>query len=228
MKRLPVARLDAVQRTGRVGRYADQPGTDALVLNVRGGELVAVVPSDAPARGAESTARVLRLTLRLEDERVLNIELDPSDGAVTVEDQSASLHRHGIATDAGHEGHLGWRQHGRTAGDVMTADVVTASADMLVEDVAKLLAFHGITGMPVEDWDGRVIGVVSEADVIGKIGDTVADVMSTDVISVAPTIGLDEVANVMTDRKIHRVLVMDGEQLRGVVSRADMVRALAV
>ena len=52
----------------------------------------------------------------------------------------------------------------------MAREIVTVGSDMLVEDAAKLLAYHNISGMPVEDPDGKVCGIVSEADVIGHIG----------------------------------------------------------
>ena len=109
----------------------------------------------------------------------------------------------------------------------MTRSVLTASPDELVEDIAKRLSFHNVSGMPVEDWDGKVIGIVSEFDVMGKFHDTVGDVMSSDVISVSRDTPLSEVAALMAERRIKRVPVLDGGLLVGIVSRADIVRALA-
>ena len=108
----------------------------------------------------------------------------------------------------------------------MTRDVQTASADELVEDVAKRLAFHNISGMPVEDWDGRVIGIVSELDVIDKLHDTVRDAMSSDVVSVSRDTPIEQIAALMTERRIKRVPVLAEGMLVGIVSRHDIVRGL--
>ena len=94
-------------------------------------------------------------------------------------------------------------------------------------DAAKLLAYHNISGMPVEGWDGSIVGIVSEADVIGHIGATVSDVMTRDVISVGQEATVEEIASLMAERRIKRVPVMTNGQVVGMVSRADIVRALA-
>src|SRR3712207_6894732 len=57
--------------------------------------------------------------------------------------------------------------------------ILTATRDMPVDELTKLLAFHNISGMPVLDESGALIGIVSEADVIGKEGVTVGDRKST-------------------------------------------------
>ena len=69
------------------------------------------------------------------------------------------------------------------ARDIMTTPVVTVTADMSIRDLAKILTEKGISGAPVVDDSGRVVGIVSEADVIAKNGFTVADVMQSQVIS---------------------------------------------
>jgi len=109
----------------------------------------------------------------------------------------------------------------------MSRTVVAVNADMLVEDAAKLLAYHNISGMPVEGWDGGVVGIVSEADVIGHIGMTVSEVMTSEVISVGERATVEEIAALMAERRIKRVPVMEDGGVVGMVSRADIVRALA-
>jgi CBS domain-containing protein len=109
----------------------------------------------------------------------------------------------------------------------MTSPVLTVSADELVEDVVKRLAFHEIGGMPVEDWDGTIIGMVSQSDVIDKLGVVVRDVMQTALVSVKPGMSIDQVAAVMAENQIKRVPVLDGNRLLGIISRADIVRAMA-
>jgi CBS domain-containing protein len=105
--------------------------------------------------------------------------------------------------------------------------VLTASPDELVEDIAKRLVFHNITGLPVLDWDDRVIGMVSEVDVIDKLGETIGDVMSTELTTVSRETAVEEIAALMTGRRIKRVPVIAEGMLVGIVSRADIVRAFA-
>ena len=97
----------------------------------------------------------------------------------------------------------------------MAREIVTVGSDMLVEDAAKLLAYHNISGMPVEDPDGKVVGIVSEADVIGHIGAIVSDVMTEDVISVGEEATVEEIATLLATHRIKRVPVMDGGRCGG-------------
>ena len=197
---------------------AEESG-EAVELAVRGGIVIATVPGEGGA------ATALHGTLRLENEQVLHFEIRPGSARCAFEDESAHLHRQRQERAAAG---LPPRPGGtRTAEEIMTREVLTANPDMLVEDIAKLLTFHNISGMPVEDATGKVVGVVSEADVIGKIGTTVDEVMSSDVISVRRDTPLEEIATLMAQQRIKRVPVMDNESLVGIISRADIVRALA-
>jgi CBS domain-containing protein len=81
--------------------------------------------------------------------------------------------------------------------------------------------------MPVLDTAGAMIGIVSEADVLGKRGATVGEIMTSEVISVAEATPIERIAALMAEKKIKRVpVVADGDRV-GMVSRADIVRALA-
>ncbi len=113
----------------------------------------------------------------------------------------------------------------RTAADIMAPHVVTLGPDVLVEDAAKLLALHNISCMPVEGWDGKVVGIIGQADVVGKIGQTVADVMSTDVISTAEDASIEQIIALMSERSLEWVPVMSGDSLLGVIGLADIMRA---
>ncbi|MDP8924285.1 MAG: CBS domain-containing protein [Chloroflexota bacterium] len=211
LARLPAENLEAIPT---------EEGHEAAALNVRGGEVIAVVPKGTPDERVESDAVVIRGGLRLEDERLLTFQVRPGRDNVTFEDYSARLHpapRRPAPPAVARQ----------TAADIMTREVVAVSADMLVEDAAKLLAYHNISGMPVEGFDGSIVGVVSEADVIGHIGTTVSDVMTEDVISVGPGASVEEIAALMAERRIKRVPVMEDGRVVGIVSRADIVRALA-
>ena len=91
-------------------------------------------------------------------------------------------------------------------------------------EAAELLLYHHISGMPVLDGDGRLVGVVSEIDVIDKQGETVADVMSRRVVSVDATAHPEAIAAVMARAQIKRVPVLQDDVVVGIISRADIVR----
>ena len=116
-----------------------------------------------------------------------------------------------------------------TAKDVMTRDVVSTRPSCRVEEVTRVLCFHGISGLPVTDDDGNVIGMVSEADILGRTAgqDTIQDIMSSPPITITEEASLEQIAGVLTERKIKRLPVVRDGKLVGIVSRADVVRALA-
>ncbi len=215
--------------SGQEGVEADD-SDEAVVLAVRGGEVIAVVPAGTPDDRVVGVAAVVRGALRLENERVLTFEIHEGASSAFFEDEAAGLHErrqqsgaHGLSAITSGD-YMGVP---RTAGEIMNRDVVTTSPDLPVAELARLLTFHNISGMPVADASGRVVGIVSEADVIGKRGTTVGDVMMSDVVSVSSGTPVEEVAALMTERHFKRVPVMDEGALVGIVSRADIVRALA-
>ncbi len=137
--------------------------------------------------------------------------------------------------------------------DVMTKHVVTAARDMDVHEAARLLSERRISGMPVVDDNQRVVGVISEADILflagistehrlrdilkrlrgephhqRRAGEKVEDVMSTPPITALPTDEVRRVAAVLDERRIKRLPVVDENgRLVGIISRGDIVRALA-
>lgn len=115
-----------------------------------------------------------------------------------------------------------------TAKDIMTTEVVTVSPDTPVEELAKLLSEHKISGVPVVDAEGNVVGIATEADIIakGKEG-KVEDIMTREVVSVTEDTPVEEIARILSDKGIKRVPVLREGKLVGIVSRADIVRAFA-
>jgi CBS domain-containing protein len=138
--------------------------------------------------------------------------------------------------------------------DVMTRDVATARAEMTLKEAARGMAARGISGMPVVDEDGSVIGVISEADLLGKERDEpernggalgrfrqrgetdegrrfaarlVGAAMTTPAITVAPYCPVTIAADRMLEAGINRLPVIRRDTLIGIVTRADLVRAFA-
>lgn len=108
--------------------------------------------------------------------------------------------------------------------EIMTRDVITVPPEMPVKEVANLLAEKRITGLPVVDASGQVVGVLSELDLISRQGKTVGDIMSTQVISAAEDADAQEVANLFSSRRIRRVPILADGKLVGLVSRSDLMR----
>lgn len=142
------------------------------------------------------------------------------------------------------------------ARDVMTADVVTVTEDADVRDVARLLLRHRISAVPIVDSGNRVLGIVSEGDLMQRPeaeteyrlswwlaflaeprdrakeyvkhhSTRVKDVMTRDVVAVTEDTTLNEIAHLLETRRIKRVPVLRGGVLVGIVSRANLLQGLA-
>jgi CBS domain-containing protein len=141
------------------------------------------------------------------------------------------------------------------ARDFMTKDVVTAGADTTVGEIAALLVLHHISAVPIVA-DGQLLGIVSQTDLahrsetgtekrrkwwlevfadpdsmareyVKSHGHKARDVMTRVVVSVAEDASLADVADVLDTQRIRQVPVTSGGRLVGMISRADLVRALA-
>ena len=113
------------------------------------------------------------------------------------------------------------------AKDIMTRDIITVSPTMKVKDLAMTLIKNQISGAPVAAKNGKILGVVSEADIISKKGKDVKSIMSAKVISVGEDASVEEIARLMTAHAIKRLPVMKDGAIVGIVSRADIVSAIA-
>jgi CBS domain-containing protein len=114
------------------------------------------------------------------------------------------------------------------AEEVMTTRVITVTENQTKQEAARLLAEHRISGLPVVNANKVVVGVVTEYDVIGKDGRTVGEIMTRGVVSVTPDTDLEEVSHLLVHERIKRVPVLDQGRLVGIVSRADLVRVVAM
>jgi CBS domain-containing protein len=108
----------------------------------------------------------------------------------------------------------------------MTSELVTVGPMAPIKEATDLLAFHGISGVLVCD-DERLLGVVSEADIISRFGSDVSDIMTREVVTVPETMPIRDVADLLVRRGIKRAPVMRDGRVVGLISRADLVRWLA-
>jgi CBS domain-containing protein len=114
------------------------------------------------------------------------------------------------------------------ARDIMTTGVISVRDDEEIEPAARMLTHHRISGLPVVNAAGTLVGLVTEHDLIARKGRTVSDIMSRSVISVSPDTTVEEVAHLLAIRHIRRVPVIEGDRLVGIVSRSDLVRQIAM
>jgi CBS domain-containing protein len=114
------------------------------------------------------------------------------------------------------------------AKEIMTQPVIAVTPSTPVRSLAKILNKNRISGVPVLDKRGRVVGIVSEQDLLSKRGAQVKSIMSETVIGVNEDTSVEEIASLMATRKVKRLPVMRGQQLAGIVSRADIIRAMAM
>ena len=113
------------------------------------------------------------------------------------------------------------------AKDIMTKDIITVPPTMTIKQLAMTLIKNQVSGAPVAGRNGKIIGVVSEADIVAKRGKDVKAIMSKKIISVGEETLVEEIAQLMTTHNIKRVPVMRGDDVVGIVSRADIVSAIA-
>ena len=141
------------------------------------------------------------------------------------------------------------------AADLMTSFVVTVRPDATIEHAAQLMLQYRISGLPVTDSDGAVLGIVTESDLLrraetgtekrrarwvslligpGRLaqeyvrthGRMVAEVMTERVFTVTPETPLADLVALMETKRVKRVPVVDQRRLVGIVSRADVMAAL--
>jgi len=114
------------------------------------------------------------------------------------------------------------------AKDIMTTDVITVSPNTTIKNLAMTLIKNQISGAPVSAKNGKIVGVVSEADIVAKKGKDVKAIMSKKIISVSEETPVEEIARLMTTHRIKRLPVMRQDAVVGIVSRADIVSAIAL
>jgi CBS domain-containing protein len=146
------------------------------------------------------------------------------------------------------------------ASDFMTREVLTVKPDMTVKELACFLIEHQLSGAPVVDKGGKLLGIVTEADLIEQnknlhiptvitlfeaviylenprhmekeikemMASTVTDLARKKVVTVGEDADVHEVATIMSEKKVHLIPVLRGDELVGIIGKADMIRALTM
>ncbi|HZD70098.1 MAG TPA: CBS domain-containing protein [Actinomycetes bacterium] len=132
--------------------------------------------------------------------------------------------------------------------EIMSSPVLTVTPGTGVKEAAALLVERGFTALPVVDAEGRLVGIVTEADLMplettadprshmaplqagqqaGRLPGTVAEVMTREVVALSPDAYAAQAAQVMLARHLRSVPVTDEGKVVGVVTRRDLLRVLA-
>ncbi len=116
------------------------------------------------------------------------------------------------------------------AKDIMTKEVSTVRQDAKITDVIRLLAQKRITGVPVVSDDMRLLGVVTEKDILRTLrydqnikGKSAADLMTSEIISFDENDSLMEVFESLVENDFRRVPILSEGILVGIVSRRDII-----
>jgi CBS domain-containing protein len=147
----------------------------------------------------------------------------------------------------------------KTVADVMTKEVLTVKGETPLKDAIKILAEKKISALPVIDDSGKLIGTLSERDLMWQesgvetppyimlldsiiylqnpaqhdkeiqkaLGQTVAEVMSESPLTIKPEQSIKEAARLMHSEKIRRLVVVDEQQVIGIITQGDIVRMMA-
>ncbi|OGW32031.1 MAG: hypothetical protein A2X59_05585 [Nitrospirae bacterium GWC2_42_7] len=136
--------------------------------------------------------------------------------------------------------------------DAMTRDIIAVGKFEDINNAVKLLAEKNISGLPVVDKDNKVVGIISEADVVSMVGSRrahtfkeilgsivgyplperkkghiVGDIMTSPAVTVYPDAEISEAVRLMDAHRIRRLIVVDNDQrLVGLLSRSDIVKAM--
>ncbi len=145
-----------------------------------------------------------------------------------------------------------------TAKDIMTKNVTTVRATTTIEELARILMEHKISGVPVVDDAGDLIGIVTENDLInqnrrlhiptvmrlfdsfimlespGKIEKeikkmtaiTVNDIYTKEVITVAEDTPVQDIATIMSEKKVHLIPVVEGKKILGIIGKIDLIKGI--
>jgi CBS domain-containing protein len=120
----------------------------------------------------------------------------------------------------------------RKARDIMTTTVITVGPDLLLSDVIKLLLRWHISGAPVVDEAGRLVGIISEYDIMkfafaGNVRERrVSEAMTRDITAFGPDTPVPELVECCATQRIRRAPIVEDGRVIGIVSRRDILREM--
>lgn len=120
----------------------------------------------------------------------------------------------------------------KQARQVMSTDVVTVTKDVKLTKAMKLMLDHQISGLPVVDENKKLIGIITEHDIVNFAfsGDADAtdagEAMTTDLITFSPDVSLERIANCFATNRVRRVPIVENQKVVGIVSRRDIMQEM--
>ncbi len=121
----------------------------------------------------------------------------------------------------------------RKASEIMTRPVISARENASARDVALQLMTGLFSGMPVTNDEGKVVGIVTELDLLKAVMDgkelvrtTARDIMTPDAVTAREDATVEEFISIMEEFNIIRVPIVKDDKLVGIVSRSDILRSL--
>ena len=121
-------------------------------------------------------------------------------------------------------------------GEFMDAVVPTLGPDTQIMKAVDFLLRHRVTGAPVVDSDGKLMGIITETDLLKLVTEgiqgqppteaTVAEYMTTDVVTVRPTVDIYYVAGIFLNNKFRRLPVVNDGKIVGAITRYDLLRVI--
>lgn len=147
----------------------------------------------------------------------------------------------------------------KRVGDIMTTEIIKVQPDTRVSEIARLMSQHSVSGLPVVDAADRVVGIVTELDMMIRnthfelpqfififdamipletpghyrerlenvLGTTAREIMSESPVTITPAATIEELAELMVDRRMNPIPVVEDGRLVGIVSRSDIIRLMA-
>lgn len=144
------------------------------------------------------------------------------------------------------------------AKDIMTKDVITVSPATTIEELARIFMENKISGAPVVDDRGDLVGIVTENDLISQnkrlhiptvvrlfdafimlespskiekeikkmAAATVDDICIKDVITVSGDATIEDIATIMSEKKVHLIPVVEGKKVLGIIGKMDMIKGM--
>jgi CBS domain-containing protein len=140
------------------------------------------------------------------------------------------------------------------AREFMSVPVVSVRADATFKDVVEQMVAHNVSGVPVIDHSGTLVGILSESDILAQLmpgkpeggllglldpfaqtpwtthkltAHTAAEIMTTQVITAGPKASFRELVYLMTAHDVNRIPIVEGGRVIGIVTRADLLKAIA-